>query len=159
MTKKYPVTPAVRFLRSHNIDFEPLLYDYEEHGGTAQGAAVFGLDEHTVIKTLVLQDDQHHGLLVLMHGDRQVSTRQLARAIGAKHVDMAPAAAAQKWTGYLFGGTSPFGTKVALPIYAESTVLTLPELYINGGKRGFFVRIAGAALAVLQPTAVSVAVD
>ena len=112
--EKYPVTPAIRFLREHHIAYEPHVFAYEDHGGTAQTAAELGLNEHQVIKTIVLANEAKHGLIVLMHGDREISTRNLARQLGMKHIEPATAAQASKWTGYLFGGTSPFGTKTAL---------------------------------------------
>lgn len=138
---KYPVTPAVRFLREHGIEFVPHLYDYQEHGGTAHSAAALGVDEHCVIKTIVLQDENGRGLFALMHGDRQISTRNLARQTGAKHIEPATPQQANKWTGYLVGGTSPFGSKTALPVYVEHSIWTLDTIYINGGKRGFLVAL------------------
>lgn len=154
----YPVTPAVRFLRAHQIDFTPQLYPYEEHGGTAHSAACLGVSEHQVIKTIVLQNEQKQGLIVLMHGDKQISTRNLARRLGMKHIEPADPKQANKWTGYLVGGTSPFGTKTALPVYVERTILDLDTIYINGGKRGFLVAVSGAALKTLNPQSVDVAV-
>lgn len=156
--KSYPITPAVRFLREHQIAFEPHLYDYEDHGGTALSAKALNVDEHCVIKTIILQDDKKHGLICLMHGDKEISTRQLARIIGARHIEPANPTQANKWSGYLVGGTSPFGCKTALPIYVESSILPLPRIYINGGKRGFLVEIAASDLAILQPQLVEVAV-
>lgn len=153
----YPVTQAVRMLRLHQAAFEPLLYEYEMHGGTAQIAALYGLPEHQVIKTIVLQNEKKQGLVVLMHGDKQVSTRNLARQLGMKHIEPADSNQAQKWTGYLVGGTSPFGMKTALPVYVEKTVWDLEEIYINGGKRGFVVRLATEALKILNPQTVEAA--
>lgn len=155
----YPVTAGVRFLRAHKIDFQPLLYAYEEHGGTAQIAEVFGLDHHQVIKTIVLQNEQKQGLIVLMHGDKHTSTRNLARELGMKHIEPADPKQANKWTGYLVGGTTPFGSKTALPVYVEHTVWDLDAVYINGGKRGFAVKIQPQALQTLNPQTVHVAVD
>jgi len=155
----HPVTPAVRFLRGRKIDFEPYVYTYEEHGGTAQFAALFGIPEHQVVKTIVLQNEQKKGLVVLMHGDRQISTRNLARELGMKHIEPADPRQANKWTGYLVGGTSPFGTKTKLPVYVERTILDLPRIFINGGKRGFQVEISPAALKALDAQPVSVATE
>ena len=137
----YPVTPAVRLLRERKIDFEPHLYSYEERGGTRHSAEALGVDEHAVVKTLVMETEARRPLVVLMHGDREVSTKQLARAIGARSVKPCDPATAQKHTGYLVGGTSPFGTRAALPVYAERTIFALPKIYLNGGKRGFLVSI------------------
>ena len=156
--EKYPVTPAIRQLREHHIAYEPHIFTYEEHGGTAQTAAELGIPEHQVIKTIVLVDNSHHGLIVLMHGDREISTRNLARQLGMKHIEPATAAQASKWTGYLFGGTSPFGCKTALPVYVEESIYALDTLCINGGKRGFQVIITPQDLAILNPQTVNVAV-
>ena len=137
----YPVTPAVRMLRDKKINFEPHLYDYQEHGGTARSAAELGVAEHSVVKTLVMETDRREPLIILMHGDREVSTKELARAINAKTIAPCKPDAAQKHTGYLVGGTSPFGTRKSLPVYVERTIFDLPKIYINGGKRGFLVSI------------------
>ena len=147
----YPVTPAVRLLRERKVAFEPHLYDYEERGGTRRSAAALGLDEHAVVKTLVMETDARRPLLVLMHGDREVSTKQLARTLGAKTISPCDPPTAQKHTGYLVGGTSPFGTRARLPVYVERTIFELPKIYINGGKRGFLVSIEPRALRVLLP--------
>lgn len=155
--KSYPITPAVRFLREHQIAYEAHLYDYEEHGGTARCAQELHVDEHCVIKTIILQDDKKQGLIMLMHGDKEISTRQLARIIVARHIEPASPAQANKWSGYLVGGTSPFACKSALPVYVESSILDLDTIYINGGKRGFLVAIAAKDLQVLQPQAVEAA--
>ena len=155
----FPVTQAIRFLRSHNVAFEPRLYDYEERGGTAHSAACLGGDEHHVIKTIGCENEKKQGMIVLMHGDKHISTRQLARDLGMKHIDAADPKQANKWTGYLVGGTSPFGTKTVLPVYVEASILALDTIYINGGKRGFLVVMQAADLQVLQPVAVNVAVD
>ena len=155
----FPVTQAIRFLRSHNVAFEPRLYKYEERGGTAHSAECLGVDEHHVIKTIVCENEKKQGMIVLMHGDKHISTRQLARDLGMKHIDAADPKQANKWTGYLVGGTSPFGTKTVLPVYVEASILALDTIYINGGKRGFLVVMQAADLQVLQPTAVNVAVD
>jgi Cys-tRNA(Pro) deacylase len=137
----YPVTPAVRFLREKGVQFVAHLYRYEEHGGTHQFAAEFKVSEHHVIKTLVFETDRKRPLLMLMHGDREVSTKQMARIIGVKQVTPCDPRDAQRYTGYQFGGTSPFGTRHQLPVYAEKTIFDLPKIYINGGKRGFIIEI------------------
>ena len=155
----FPVTQAIRFLRSHNVQFEPRLYDYEERGGTAHSAECLGVDEHLVIKTIICTNEQKQGMVVLMHGDKHISTRQLARDLGMKHIEAADPKQANKWTGYLVGGTSPFGTKTVLPVYVEASILELGTIYINGGKRGFLVVMQAADLQVLQPQLVNVAVD
>jgi Cys-tRNA(Pro) deacylase len=139
--EEYPVTSAVRFLRDQRIPFKPHLYAYEEHGGTRASAVALGVPEHQVVKTLVMETGQRQPLLVLMHGDSEVSTKQLARTLGVKRIEPCDAKSAERHTGYLFGGTSPFGTRTALPVYAERTIFGLPRIYINGGKRGFLVEI------------------
>lgn len=156
----YPVTPAIRVLREKKIAFKPHLYAYEEHGGTRRSAEALGVSEHAVIKTLVMETDSRQTLLVLMHGDMEVSTKQLARTIGAKQVAPCTVEAAQKQTGYLFGGTSPFGTRRPLPIYAERTIFELPRIFINGGKRGFLVEIEPPDLKrALSVTEVEVSIE
>ncbi|HKP72989.1 MAG TPA: Cys-tRNA(Pro) deacylase [Pyrinomonadaceae bacterium] len=156
----YPVTPAVRLLRKKKVEFEPHLYNYEERGGTRHSAESLGVDEHAVVKTLVMETDARKPLVVLMHGDREVSTKQLARAIGAKSVQPCDPQTAQKHTGYLVGGTSPFGTRARLPVYAERTIFELPKIYINGGKRGFLVEIEPKVLLeLLSATEVEVAIQ
>ena len=138
---EYPITPAVRLLREKKVEFGPHLYDYVERGGTARSAQERGVDEHAVVKTLVMEAEGKRPFLVLMHGDREVSTKQLARHMGVKSVHPCDFAEAQKHTGYLVGGTSPFGTRTRLHVYAERTIFELPVIYINGGKRGFLVSI------------------
>ena len=128
----YPVTPAVRFLRTHQIDFEPYIYVYEEHGGTGQFAQLFGVDEHQVVKTIVLQNEAKKGLVVVMHGDKQISPRNLARDLGMKHI--------------------------RLPVYVEKSIWDLEKVYINGGKRGFIIGVSPQALRALNPQDVQVAV-
>lgn len=156
---KHPITPAVRLLRDKKIAFTPHLYDYQERGGTRHSAESLGVDEHAVIKTLVMQTDARDPLLILMHGDREVSTKALARTIGARSVQPCDAGVAQKQTGYLTGGTSPFATRGELPIYAERTIFSLPRIYINGGKRGFLVEIEPRVLRdVLNAQEVEVAI-
>jgi Cys-tRNA(Pro) deacylase len=147
----YPATPAVRMLRDHQVSFAPHLYDYQEHGGTARSAAELGVDEHVVVKTLVMETDRREPLIILMHGDCEVSTKELARAIGAKAVAPCKPDVAQKHTGYLVGGTSPFGTRKRLPVYAERTIFDLPTVYINGGKRGFLVALDPQAIKTVLP--------
>ncbi len=156
--KNFPITPATRFLRTHCVTFAPHLYLYEEHGGTAHSARCLGVDEHEVIKTLIMEDERKQPLIVLMHGDRQVSTQILARQLRVKSITPCDPAVAHKHTGYLIGGTSPFGVRKAMPAYLESSILDLPRIYINGGKRGFLVGMAPADLQrLLQPTLVQVA--
>lgn len=139
--EEYPVTSAVRVLRKRKIPFTPHLYPYEEHGGTRASALALGVPEHRVVKTLVMETEQGQPLLVLMHGDSEVSTKQLARIMGVKRVEPCDAKSAERHTGYLFGGTSPWGTRTALPVYAERSIFGLARIYINGGKRGFLVAI------------------
>jgi Cys-tRNA(Pro) deacylase len=158
--EKAPVTPAVRQLRAAGVPFTDHLYEYEEKGGTAVSARELGVDEHSVVKTLVMEDEHRNPLLVLMHGDRQVSTRELARVLGVKTVQPCSPETASRHTGYLIGGTSPFGTRKPLPVYMESTILRLPRIYINGGKRGYLVGVEpGRAQALLDAQPVSVAID
>jgi len=142
-------TPATQWLRQHGVAFTEHPYDYVEHGGTAESARQLGVPEHAVVKTLVMQDEQTRALIVLMHGDRQVSTKNLARAIGAKSVEPCTPDAAQRHSGYLVGGTSPFATKKALPVWVEASVLTLPRIWINGGRRGFLVGLEPLVLSDL----------
>lgn len=140
-------TPATQWLRRHGVAFSEHPYDYVEHGGTAESARQLGVDEHAVVKTLVMQDDKARPLIVLMHGDRQVSTKNLARAIGARSVEPCSVEAAQRHSGYQVGGTSPFGTRKPVPIYVEAGVLALPRIWINGGRRGYLVGVDPAVLA------------
>ncbi len=139
-------TPATQWLRQHGVPFSEHPYDYVDHGGTAESARQLGVSEHSVVKTLVMQDDKAQPLLVLMHGDRQVSTKNLARQIGAKSVEPCKPEVAQRHSGYLVGGTSPFGLRKALPVYVEATVLDLPRILINGGRRGYLVGLVPAVL-------------
>ena len=153
------MTTAVRELRQKEVDFVAHLYNYVEHGGTKISSDSLGVAEHAVIKTLVMETDENKPLLVLMHGDFEVSTKQLARTLGVKHVELCDADTAQRHTGYVFGGTSPFGTKKKLPVYAEKTIFELPVIYINEGKRGFLVEIDPKELKrVLEVTEVEVAI-
>lgn len=156
---QYPVTQAIRFLREHQVDYVPFEYDYVEKGGTEQSAKALGVAEHIVIKTIVLQNERKEGLVVLMHGDKQISTRNLARQLGMKHIEPAKPEQANKWTGYMVGGTSPFGLKKILPVYAEKTIFDLERFYINGGKKGFLVAVGQDALLALQVKVVEVATE
>jgi Cys-tRNA(Pro) deacylase len=132
-------TPATAWLRAHGIVFTEHVYEYVEHGGTEESSRQLGVSEHEVIKTLVMQDERREPLIVLMHGDKQVSTKNLARAIGAKSVEPCTPEVAQRHSGYQVGGTSPFGTRKAMPVYVEESVLALPRICINGGRRGYLV--------------------
>ncbi|MBN1828995.1 MAG: Cys-tRNA(Pro) deacylase [Deltaproteobacteria bacterium] len=156
---KIPATPAIRVLRDKRVPFSPHPYDYEEHGGTAVAARALRIDEHAVVKTIVMEDEKKNPFIVLMHGDRQVSTRNVARLLGLRSVRTCDPKDASRHTGYLVGGTSPFGTKKNLPVYIEETILGLPSIYINGGKKGLLVEIKPQALTdILKPTVVNVAV-
>jgi len=145
-----PETPATSFLRQHGVPFSEHLYSYVEHGGTSESSKQLGVDEHAVVKTLVLQDQDAKPLIILMHGDRQVSLKSLARQIGAKRVKPCEPEVAQRHTGYQVGGTSPFGARKTLPIYVERTILELPAIFINGGNRGFLVQISPQVLSDLM---------
>ena len=152
-------TPAVHVLRQHGVPFTEHEYRYEERGGTAVSSRELGVDEHIIIKTLVMEDEQKQPLIVLMHGDREVSTKNLARQIGRKLVTPSAPDVAQKHTGYLVGGTSPFGTRKNMPVYLERSIADLDRIYINGGKRGFLVEIAPSELTrVLGAEPVDVAI-
>ena len=152
-------TPAVHVLRRHGVPFVEHPYRYEEHGGTRVSARELGVPEHSVVKTLVMEDDAQQPLIVLMHGDREVSTRALARAIGAKTVAPCRPDVAERHTGYRVGGTSPFGTRKPLPVYVERTILDLEIAYVNGGRRGLLVAIAPRAfLEVLSAVPVAVGI-
>ncbi len=160
VTVDYPITSAVRFLREKKVAFKPQLYDYVEKGGTAESAKQLGVDEHAVVKTLIFELNEKTPLIVLMHGDRQVSTKNLARHIGVKSVEPATNERASKHTGYLVGGTSPFGTRTAMPVYVEETIFALDAIYINGGKRGFLIEIDPAVLKqVLKVEEVEVGIE
>jgi Cys-tRNA(Pro) deacylase len=149
---------AVRALRAAGITFVPHQYAWEPHGGTAASARHLGVDEHLVVKTLIFEDDRKRPLCILMHGDREVSAKNLARTIGAKSTTPCAPAVADKHSGYQVGGTSPFGLRTAMPIYCERTIAALPTLYVNGGHRGFLVALRGADLVRgLAPTLVDVA--
>ncbi len=153
-----PETPATRFLRSHQIAHSNHLYEYEEHGGTRVSARELNVDEHAVVKTLVMEDENAKPLIVLMHGDRKVSTKELARQIGCKKVEPCKPEVANRHTGFLVGGTSPFGTKKTMPVCIEKSILDLPLIYVNGGRRGYLVGVhPHDILRVLQPRVVEVA--
>ena len=143
MAKKDKVseTPATAFLRKHGVDFTEHPYDYLEHGGAQHSAQVLGLDPFSVVKTLVMQDQDAQPLVVLMHGNRKVSTKNLARQVGLKAIEPCAPEVAQRHSGYLVGGTSPFATRRAMPVYIEASILALPRICINGGRRGYLVGI------------------
>jgi len=152
-------TPAIHFLRTHAVPFTEHPYRYEEHGGTRVSARELGVDEHAVVKTLVMEDEARQPLIVLMHGDREVSTKQLARQIGRKTIEPCDPAVAQRHTGYAVGGTSPFGTRKALPVFVERSILALDTIYVNGGRRGLLVGLASLELTrVLNAVPVDVAI-
>ena len=148
-------TPAIHFLRQHGVAFTEHEYRYEDRGGTAVSSRELGVDEHVVIKTLVMEDERKQPLIVLMHGDRDVSTKNLARQSGRKTIVPCDPDVAQKHSGYLVGGTSPFGTRKAMPVFMERTIADLDRIYINGGRRGFLIALAPADLVrALSPTLV-----
>ena len=151
-------TPATQILDANGVQYTEHEYEYVEHGGTAVSSDSLGVPEHEVVKTLVMQDEDARPLIVLMHGDRQVATKDLARQAGRKRIEPCKPGAAQRHTGYQVGGTSPFGMRKALPIFAERSIFALPQIYINGGRRGFLVRISTVDLErVLKPTPVDAA--
>jgi Cys-tRNA(Pro) deacylase len=151
-------TPATKMLEEHGVSYTEHVYEYVEHGGTAVSSQSLGVPEHEVVKTLVMEDEERAPLIVLMHGDCKVSTRELARQAGKKRIAPCRPEVAQRHTGYQVGGTSPFGLRKALPVYLERSILELPQIYINGGRRGLLVRIAPAELSrILRPAPVSVA--
>lgn len=139
-------TPATQWLKAHKVPYTEHLYDYVDHGGTAESSRQLGVPEHEVVKTLVMEDEAARPLIVLMHGDRQVSLKNLARQIGTRKVSPCKPEVAQRHSGFLVGGTSPFGTRKAMPVYVESSVLGLPRILINGGRRGYLVGIVPAVL-------------
>lgn len=158
MSEKFPVTPAIRVLRQHKVTFTEHLYVYEEKGGTTVSARELGVDERSVIKTLIMEDERRQPLVVLMHGDCEVSTKNLARFLNVKTIAPCSPDVAGKHSGYLVGGTSPFGTKKVMPVYLERSILDLEKIYINGGKRGFLVGMNPRdAQSILQPVLVNVA--
>jgi Cys-tRNA(Pro) deacylase len=141
MSEKFPVTQAVRMLRDAKVKYDSYFYDYEEKGGTSHSAAELRVSEHVVIKTIVLEDEKKQPLIVLMHGDMEISTKNLARFMNVKSVSPCAPDTANKHTGYLVGGTSPFGTRKKMTVYAEETIFKLDKVFINGGKRGFLISL------------------
>jgi Cys-tRNA(Pro) deacylase len=159
LKQKIPSTPAVLALRSAKVEFTPHFYTYEERGGTAVSSRELGIDEHHVVKTLVMENENAEAFIVLMHGDMKVSTKELARVTGAKRVAPCAPEAAQRHSGYRVGGTSPFGTRKRLPVYMQKSIVGLPRIYINGGSRGFLVGMAPQAIVeLLRPVLVEVAI-
>jgi Cys-tRNA(Pro) deacylase len=155
---KLPATNAVRVLREHGVAYTDHPYVYEERGGTEVSARELGVPEHQVVKTLVMEDDRGQPMIVLMHGDREVSTKNLARHLGVKSVAPCTPAVADRHSGYQVGGTSPFGTRKAMPVYMQSTIAALPRIYVNGGRRGYLVGLAPAdAVRVLKPVLADIA--
>ena len=160
MSNKIPSTPVNRLLKSRGVAFSEHPYAYVDHGGTRVSAEALGVPEHQVIKTLIMQDEHAHPLVILMHGDKEVSVKNLARAIGVKHVEPCKPEVAERHTAYRVGGTSPFGTRKKMPVYVERSILELEKIYINGGSRGYLVGIAPADLvALLEPIPVDAATD
>lgn len=158
--QKLPVTPAIRVLRAANISFTDHPYAYEERGGTAVSARELGVDEHSVVKTLIMEDERKNPLIVLMHGDLEVSTKDLARFLKVKTIAPCAPDIASKHSGYLVGGTSPFGTRKAMPVYLEESIMDMPKIYINGGKRGYLVGIDPKDLVkLLNPVFVRVGIQ
>ena len=158
MARSLPVTNAIRVLREHGVAWTDHPYAYEPRGGTAVSARELGVDEHACIKTLVMEDDSKRPMIVLMHGDREVSTKNLARAIGVKTVQPCAPEVADRHSGYQVGGTSPFGTRRSMPVYLQRTIVDLPYLYVNGGRRGYLVGMLPSELVrVLAPTLVDIA--
>ena len=156
--EKTPVTQAIRVLREHKVEYSEHMYKYEDKGGTTVSARELGVDEHCVVKTLIMEDEQKHPLIVLMHGDREVGTGMLAKQIGVKKINPCDPKTADKHSGYQVGGTSPFGTRHPMPVYMESSIAQLPRIYINGGKRGFLIGIdPQEVIRVLQPVLVQAA--
>lgn len=157
-TKHVSETPATQFLKQNKVAFTEHVYDYVEHGGTGESARQLGVDEHAVVKTLVMEDEKARPLIVLMHGDCQVSTKALARQAGCKRIEPCKPDVANRHSGFLVGGTSPFGTRKTMPVYVEASILELPRIYINGGRRGYLVSMAPSEIVrVLAPTPVNVA--
>lgn len=153
-------TPATTMLKAHGVTYTEHVYEYVEHGGTSVSSTSLGVDEHHVVKTLIFEDDKHAPLCVLMHGDRKVSTKALAREIGVKRVAPATPENAHRHSGYTVGGCSPFGLKKPMPVYMQKTILALPRIYINGGQRGFLVGLTpDDVVRVVSPTMVDVAIE
>lgn len=160
MAKRVSETPATRMLEQNGVDYTEHVYEYVEHGGTRVSSEALALPEHHVVKTLLMQDEKKNPFVVLMHGDRKVSTKNLARQIGAKNVEACAPEVAERHSGYRVGGTSPFGLRKRMPIYVERSVLALDRIYLNGGRRGYLVGIAPAELVrVLEPRPVDVALE
>ena len=156
--EKLPVTNAIRVLREHGVAWTDHPYDYEERGGTEVSARELGVPEHQVVKTLIMEDDRKQPMIVLMHGDREVSTKALARLIGVKSIVPCDPVVADRHSGYQVGGTSPFGTRRAMPVYMQATIVPLPRVYINGGRRGYLLGLAPAdVVRVLKPALVDIA--
>jgi Cys-tRNA(Pro) deacylase len=159
MSDKTPITSAIRFLNEKKIYYSTHLYEYEEKGGTKLSAEKLGVDEHVVVKTIVLEDEKRNPLIVLMHGDMEISAKKLARTLNVKSISPCSPDVVLKHTGYLVGGCSPFGTKKRLPVYIEKSILDLNIIYINGGKRGFLVSLnPKVLLETLNPTIVEVGI-
>lgn len=153
-------TPATAFLAKHGIAYTEHEFEYLEHGGTGHSSKMMGVPEHAVVKTLIMENEKGDPLVVLMHGDRKVSTKELARSAGTKKITPCKPEVATRHSGYLIGGTSPFGTRKPMPIYLEKTVLDLPRIYINGGRRGYLLGMEPAVLvSLLSPTLVEVAIE
>lgn len=160
MNQTIPMTTAVRLLKDKQIKFEPAFYEYEEKGGTAVSSRELGVDEHVVIKTLIMEDENKKPMIVLMHGDRQVSTKQLARELNVKTVKPCEPDVANRHSGYVVGGTSPFATKKQMPVIMQKTISDLESIFINGGKKGFLIKIATAdAIKILQPKLLEITAD
>ena len=156
--EKLPVTNAIRVLRDHGVAWTDHPYEYEERGGTEVSARELGVPEHQVVKTLIMEDDRRQPMIVLMHGDREVSTKNLARHLGVKAVVPCAPAVADRHSGYQVGGTSPFGTRKPMPVYMQETIAALPRVYVNGGRRGYLVGLAPAdVVRVLKPVLVDIA--
>ena len=157
--EKFPVTAGVRFLRAEKVEFQDYQYEYEDRGGTAVAARELGIDEHSMIKTLIMEDEHKNPLIVLMHGDLEVSTKELARILGVKTITPCAPDIANKHSGYQVGGTSPFATRRVMPVYMEQTILELPKIYINGGKRGYLVSMKpNDLIRLLNPKLVKVGI-
>lgn len=155
--EKIPATPAIRTLKQYGINFTPRPYKYEDKGGTNVASRELGIDEHAAIKTLVMEDEHKNPFIILMHGDKQVSTKTMARIIGSKTVTPCDPKIAQKHTGYMVGGTSPFGTRKIMPVYLEKSILELPKIFINAGRKGLLVEMTPTELIkILRPEVVSV---
>jgi Cys-tRNA(Pro) deacylase len=158
MAVDFPVTPAVRYLRENGVAFVPHLYEYVDKGGTKESARQLAVDEHAIVKTLVFETSEKKALIVLMHGDREVSTKNLARHLGVKAVAPTTPETVARLTGYHVGGTSPFGTRTRLPVYAERTIFGLERIFINGGKRGFLIEIDPVVLRSIDAREVEVGI-